>query len=81
MTGLGLDERKTSSGIRFASAGSDRDFFPIMSSMSASRLFGMGGATGGLGSTNGGGGIRGRLPGGGGGGIPRGKIRSKSTLN
>jgi len=31
----------------------------------------MGGATGGLGLTNGGGGIRGSPPGGGGGGIPR----------
>jgi len=71
VTGLGLDERNSSSGIRLASAGSVLDFLPTPSSPSASRLFDMGGATGGLGLTNGGGGIRGSPPGGGGGGIPR----------
>ena len=71
MTGFGLEERNSSSGIRFASAGSVLDFLPTASSTSASRLLDMGGATGGLGLTNGGGGIRGSPPGGGGGGIPR----------
>ena len=73
MTGFGLDVRNTSSGIRFASAGSDLDFLPPISSASKSRLLGIGGATGGLGLTNGGGGIRGSPPGGGGGGTPRNK--------
>ena len=62
-----------SSGIRFASAGSALDFLPPISSPSASRLLGIGGATGGLGFTNGGGGILGSPPGGGGGGTPRDK--------
>lgn len=73
MTWPGLEERKTSSGIRFASAGSALDFLPPISSPSASRLLGIGGATGGFGFTNIGGGILGRPPGGGGGGIPEDK--------
>ena len=82
VTGFGLDERNTSSGIRFASAGSVLDFLPPMSSPSVSRLFDMGGATGGLGLTNRGGGIRGSPPGGGGGGIPRDKhIKKVSSLH